>query len=97
MLKVTLQVQHRGGAESAVYDALFPIAKGALFMQKKLGFRLEVSRVCIGLMLGLRLVVAAVYRPPVLRMSLIFLFWRPIAADTPIRRCTSIAISVLSC
>ena len=74
MLKVTLQVQHRGGAESAVYDALFPIAKGALFMQKKLGFRLEVSRVCIGLMLWLRLVVAAVYRPPVLRMSLIFCF-----------------------
>ena len=57
---------------------LFPVAKGALFLQKKLGSEVKASMVSVwvmdrvrGLELGLRLVVAAAYRPLVSRMSLL--------------------------
>jgi len=47
---------------------LFPVATGALFVQKKLRFMVRVSR----LVIRLRLIDAEAYRPLVLTISLIF-------------------------
>jgi len=46
---------------------LFPVAKGALFVQMKLGFGLGLAM----LVLGLGLVVTVAYRPLVLTMSVV--------------------------